>query len=58
MSGYLAGSPLLSLLEGRRMTLLHNLVVVPAHHGAGLHYSLAFAVKISRLAGLGLHIVS
>ena len=44
ISGYLADSPLLSLLEGRCVTLLHNLVVVPAHHGAGLHYTLAFGV--------------
>ena len=29
------------------MSLLHNLVVVPAHHGAGLHYSLAFGVRVS-----------
>ena len=42
LSGYLAGSPLLSLLEGRCMSLLHNLVMMPVHHGAGLHYTLAF----------------
>ena len=58
LSGYLAGSPLLSLLEGRCMSLLHNLVVVPAHHGAGLHYTLAFGVRFNCLAALGLHMLS
>lgn len=55
LSSYLAGSPLLSLLQGRCMSLLHNLMVMPAHHGAGLHSSLAFGVRIICLAAMGPH---
>ena len=59
-SGYLAGSPLLSLLEGRCMTLFHNLMVVPAQDGAHSHHSLAFDVNIKCvfLATLALHALS